>query len=111
MQATLNIGVGLCALLATTAPLQAQTKSPAQTLAAMEKCREQVISQFSFSDKMKMKASMGVIQTNLQFIAANNAVAHASTPESQVLFSEERRCCSFALGLATASLMRLAITW
>jgi hypothetical protein len=66
------------------APLQAQTNSPAQTLAAMEKCREQVISQLSFSDKMKMKAAMGAIQNNPQFVAANKAVTDAPTPEAQV---------------------------
>ena len=71
-------------LLAVAAPLRAQTNSPAQTLAAMEKCREQVISQLSFSDKMKMKAAMGAIQTNPQFIAANNAVKNAPTPEAQI---------------------------
>jgi hypothetical protein len=70
--------------LALLAPLQAQTSSPAQTLAAMEKCREQVISQLSFSDKMKMKAAMGAIQNNPQFVAANKAVVDAPTPEAQV---------------------------
>lgn len=64
--------------------LPAQTNSPTQTLAAMEKCREQVINQLSFSDKMKMNAAMGAIQTNSQFIAANNAVTNAPTPEVQI---------------------------
>ena len=64
--------------------LHAQTQSPEQVLAAMEKCREQVISQLSFSDKMKMKAAMGVIANDPEFIAANNAVTTASTPQAQV---------------------------
>jgi len=50
----------------------------------MEKCREQVIAGLSFSDKMKMKAAMGVIQGNPEFVAANKAVAEAPTPEAQV---------------------------
>jgi hypothetical protein len=50
----------------------------------MEKCRTQAISQLSFSDKMKMKAAMSAIQTNPQFIAANNAVTNAQTPEAQI---------------------------
>lgn len=64
--------------------LHAQTQSPEQVLAAMEKCREQVISQLSFSDKMKMKAAMGGIANDPEFIAANNAVTNASTPQAQV---------------------------
>jgi hypothetical protein len=64
--------------------LHAQTQSPEQVLAAMEKCREQVISQLSFSDKMKMKAAMGAIANDPEFIAANNAVTNASTPQAQV---------------------------
>ena len=64
--------------------LPAQTQSPEQVLAAMEKCREQVISQLSFSDKMKMKAAMGAIANDPEFIAANNAVTNASTPQAQV---------------------------
>jgi hypothetical protein len=64
--------------------LHAQTQSPEQVLAAMEKCREQVISQLSFSNKMKMKAAMGFIANNPEFIAANNAVTNASTPQAQV---------------------------
>jgi hypothetical protein len=64
--------------------LQAQTRSPQQVLAAMEKCREQVISQLSFGDKMRMKSAMGAIQSSPRFIAANNAVANASTPQAQI---------------------------
>jgi hypothetical protein len=64
--------------------LHAQTQSPEQVLAAMEKCREQVISQLSFSNKMKMKAAMGSIANNPECIAANNAVTNASTPQAQV---------------------------
>ena len=64
--------------------LQAQTQSPEQTLAAMDKSREQVISQLSFSDKMKMRSAMGAIQSNPQFIIANNAVTNAPTPEAQI---------------------------
>ena len=64
--------------------LHAQTQSPEQVLAAMEKCREQVISQLSFYDKMKMKAAMGAIANNPEFIAANNAVTNAPTPQAQV---------------------------
>lgn len=74
----------LAVLLASAGRLQAQSKSPEQTLAAMEKCREQVISQLSFSDKMKMKSAMGAIQNNPQFIAANKAVTNAPTPEAQI---------------------------
>ncbi|MEY2905561.1 MAG: hypothetical protein RLZZ408_32 [Verrucomicrobiota bacterium] len=50
----------------------------------MEKCRDQVISQLSFSDKMKMKAAMGAIANDPVFIAANNAVKNAQTPQAQV---------------------------
>jgi len=64
--------------------LQAQTQSPEQTLAAMEKCREQVISQLSFSDKMKIRAAVGAIQGNPDFLAANNAVNNATTSEAQI---------------------------
>ena len=64
--------------------LQAQTQPPQQVLSAMEKCRLQVISQLSFGDKMKMKAAMGAIQSNPRFIAANNAVADATTPQAQI---------------------------
>jgi len=64
--------------------LQAQTQSPQQVLAAMEKCREQVISQLSFSEKLKMKAAMGTIQGNPKFVAASKAVSNAPTPEDQI---------------------------
>ena len=70
------LGSLLVAGLALGTHLQAQSKSPEQTLAAMDKCREQVISQLSFSDKMKMKSAMGAIQDNPQFIAA--------TPQAQI---------------------------
>lgn len=65
--------------------LAAQTQSPEQVLAAMEKCREQVISQLSFSDKMKMKSAMGAIANNPEMVAANAAVANAPTPQAQVV--------------------------
>jgi hypothetical protein len=74
----------LVAGLALGTQLHAQSKSPEQTLAAMDKCREQVISQLSFPDKMKMKAAMGAIQNNPEFIAANSAVKNAPTPEAQI---------------------------
>ena len=64
--------------------LQAQTQSPQLIIAAMEKCREQVISQLSFSDKMKMRAAMGAVQSNPQFIAANDAVNNAATPGAKI---------------------------
>jgi hypothetical protein len=64
--------------------LQAQTQSPQQILAAMEKCREQVIGQLSFSDKLKMKAAMGSIQSNPQYIVANDAVNNAATPVAKI---------------------------
>ena len=50
----------------------------------MEKCREQVISQLAFSDKMKMRAAMGAIQRSPQFIAANKAMTDAPTPEALI---------------------------
>jgi uncharacterized protein (DUF885 family) len=71
-------------LLAFSAHLGAQTQTPDQVLARMEKCRQQVINQLSFGDKMKMKAAMGAIQSNPQFISASNAVINATTPETQV---------------------------
>ena len=71
-------------LLGLGSELQAQTQSPQQVLVAMEKCREQVISQLSFVDKMRMKSAMGAIQSSPRFIAANNAVANASTPQAQI---------------------------
>ena len=64
--------------------LQAQTQSPQQILAAMEKCREQVISQLSLSDKLKMRAAMGAIQQDSHFVAASKAVSNATTPEAQI---------------------------
>ena len=48
----------LVALLALGSQVQAQTQSPQQVLAAMDQCRERVISLLSFSDKMKMKAAV-----------------------------------------------------
>ena len=65
-------------------PLLAQNANPEQTLAAMEKCREQVISGLSFSEKMKMKAAMAAIQNKPVLVAANSAVSSASTPEAQI---------------------------
>ena len=50
----------------------------------LEKCRQQVISQFSFSDKMMMMAAMGAIQSNPRFLAANNAVTSAPFPQAQI---------------------------
>jgi hypothetical protein len=64
--------------------LQAQTQSSEQTLAAMDKCREQVISQLSLSDKLKMRAAMGVIQSNPRYITANDAVNNAATPSAKI---------------------------
>ncbi len=64
--------------------VSAQTQSPQQVLAAMEKCREQVISQLSFGDKMKMRTAMDAIQDDPRFVAANNAVKNAPTPEAQI---------------------------
>lgn len=75
------------AVIAVMAPgetVSAQTQSPQQVLAAMEKCREQVISQLSFGDKMKMRAAMNAIQDDPRFVAANNAVKNAPTPEAQI---------------------------
>jgi hypothetical protein len=72
------------ALLVSPALVLAQAQSPQQELAAMEKCREQVISELSLADKLKMRSAIGAIQNNPQFIAANNAVTNASTPESKI---------------------------
>jgi hypothetical protein len=69
--------------------LHAQTLSPEQALAAMDKCREQVVSQLSFSDKMKMRGAMSAIQGNKQFIDANNMVINALTPEEKVKARKE----------------------
>jgi hypothetical protein len=78
------LGSFLVAMLVLGSQLKAQTQSPEQTLAAMDQCREQVISQLSFGDKMKMKAAMGVIQSNPQFIAANAAVTNAPMLEDKI---------------------------
>jgi hypothetical protein len=64
--------------------LEAQAQPPEQVLVAMDQCREQVISQLSFSDKMKMRTAMSAIQSNPEFIAANHAVTNAPTPEAQI---------------------------
>lgn len=74
----------LTAVMILGARLPAQTPSPSQLLAAMEKCREQVIGGLSLSDKMKLKAAMGAIRDNPGLISANNAVKNAPTPEAQV---------------------------
>ena len=74
----------ITALLVLVTPLQAQTQSPEQVLAAMEKCREQVINQLSLGDKMKMRAAMNAIQGNPRFVAANKAVTDAPTPAAQI---------------------------
>lgn len=74
----------ITALLVLVTPLQAQTQSPEQVLAAMEKCREQVINQLSFGEKMKMRAAMNAIQSNPKFMVANKTVTDATTPEAQV---------------------------
>jgi uncharacterized protein YpiB (UPF0302 family) len=74
----------LVAMLVLGSQLKAQTQSPEQTLAAMDQCRERVISQLSFGDKMKMKEAMGVIQSNPQFIAANAAVTNAPTLDDKI---------------------------
>ena len=72
------------ALLVSPAIVLAQEQSPQQELAAMEKCREQVISELSLADKMKMRSAIGAIQNNHQFIAANNAVTNAPTSKSKI---------------------------
>lgn len=64
--------------------LAAQPQSPQQVLAAMENSREQVIGGLSFADKMKMKAAMSAIQDKPEFVAANNSVKNAPTPEAKV---------------------------
>lgn len=71
-------------LLLCSKPMDAQSRSPEQVLAAMDRCREQVIAGLSFADKMRMKAAMGAIQDDPKFLAASNAVKNAPTPESQV---------------------------
>jgi hypothetical protein len=62
----------------------AQTQSPEQTLAAMEKCREQVIARLTFGEKMRMKAAVGAIQGKPQFVTASEAVKNAPTPGAQI---------------------------
>ena len=76
--------LAVIAVMALGDTVSAQTQSPQQVLAAMEKCREQVISQLSFGDKMKMRAAMDAIQDDPRFVAANNAVKNAPTPEAQI---------------------------
>ena len=76
--------LAVIAVMAPRGTLSAQTQSPQQVLAAMEKCREQVISQLSFGDKMKMRAAMDAIQDDPRFVAANNAVKNAPTLEAQI---------------------------
>lgn len=80
----LSLGLVLVGGMIFGGQLSAQTKSPAQILAQMDQCREQVISQLSFSDKMKFRSAMGAIKNNPQFVAANNEVAKAVTPETQI---------------------------
>ncbi len=80
----LCLGVFFMTLITLGGRLPAQTSSPEQALAAMDKCREQVISGLSFGDKMKMKAAMGAIQNKPEFLAANNAVKDARTPEAKI---------------------------
>lgn len=74
----------MIAIMFAVSRLAAQPQSPRQVLAAMEECREQVISGLSFADKMKMKAALSAIQDKPEFVAANNAVKNAPTPEAQV---------------------------
>lgn len=74
----------LVTLFALCFQLQAESQSPQQVLVAMENCRERVISQLSFSDKMKMRSAMSAIQSNPKYISANNAVTNASTLEAQI---------------------------
>jgi hypothetical protein len=76
--------LAVIAVMALGDTVSAQTQSPQQVLAAMEKCREQVISQLSFGDKMKMRAAMDAIQDDPRFVAANNAIKNAPTPEAQI---------------------------
>lgn len=74
----------LLALVAPGSPLRGQNGDPEQVLAAMDKSREQVISRLSLSEKMKMKNAIGAIQDNPGFVAANDAVAKAPTPEARI---------------------------
>jgi len=80
----MNKKIPIIFLIALSSPLGAQTLTPEQVLAKMDICRQQVINQLSFGDKMKMKAAMGVIQNNPQIISANNEVINAPTPEAKV---------------------------
>lgn len=65
-------------------PLRAETNSTTQVLALMDQRRERVISSLSFGEKMKLRSAMGCIRDNPEFVAANNAVTHAPTPEARV---------------------------
>lgn len=76
--------LAVIALMAPRGTLSAQTQSPQQVLAAMEKCRDQVVGGLSFSEKMKMKAAMSAIENKPEFVAANNAVKNAPTLEAQI---------------------------
>lgn len=76
--------VAVIAIMAAESRLSAQTQSPQQVLASMEKCREQVITGLSFSEKIKMKAAMDAIQKNPEFVAADMAVKNAPSAEAQV---------------------------
>ena len=80
----LLLGLVFSSVIAFGGRLPAQTGSSAQILAQMDQRREQVISQLSFSDKMKFRSAMGAIQNNLRLIAANKAVTNAATPEAQI---------------------------
>ena len=80
----LSLGLVLAGGMFFGGQLSAQTNSPAQILAQMDQCREQVISHLSLSDKMKFRSTIGGIQKNPQFIAANNAVTNAATPQDEV---------------------------
>ena len=50
----------------------------------MDKCREQVISQLSLGDKLKMRSAMAVIQSNPRYITSNDAVNNAATPGAKI---------------------------
>lgn len=78
------LGAALCPLFAVVATLQAQTVSPSQELAQMDQRREQVISRLSLGEKMKLRSGMAAIQNNPRFVAANQAVTSAATPEDQI---------------------------
>lgn len=76
--------LAVIAFMALRGELSAQTQPPQQVLAAMEKCRDQVIGGLSFSEKMKMKAAMSAIENKPEYVAANNAVKNAPTLEAQI---------------------------